>query len=183
VDKVLGFHKKPPIVGRKISSKELYANDSSWTGLWKRIWPAYQVPIALVPWVDGLKRGIPSIETRDFLLGNSTMVSPTRAFLKRAMEVADKLIFDFLVDGELSEGETSITTDHVADHDTQGTQNWKADMSGRLLHWDTGLGWRDGPFPRTSCYDILCGTKQWKGIEHTDPNPEHVSPSYKRVSD
>lgn len=45
-------------------------------------------------------------------------------------------------------------------------------MSGRLLHWDSGLGFRDGPYPRTSCYDILCGTKQWKGIGHHDPNPE-----------
>lgn len=48
-------------------------------------------------------------------------------------------------------------------------------MSGTLLHWDTGLGWRDGPFPRTACYDILCGTKQWKGIEHHDPNPPTVT--------
>lgn len=60
------------------------------------------------------------------------------------------------------------------DHDTQGTQNWKGDMTGTLLHWDTGLGWRDGPYPRTACYDILCGTKQWKGIEHHDPNPPTV---------
>jgi hypothetical protein len=43
VDKVLGFHRKPPIVGRKISSKELYANDASWSGLWKRTVPGYNV--------------------------------------------------------------------------------------------------------------------------------------------
>jgi len=47
-------------------------------------------------------------------------------------------------------------------------------MTGNLLHWDTGLGWRDGPYSRSSCYDILCGTKQWKGVEHHDPNPETV---------
>ena len=63
---------------------------------------------------------------------------------------------------------------HFKDHDTQGVQNWKADMTGNLLHWDTGLGWRDGPYSRSTCYDILCGTKQWKGVEHHDPNPETV---------
>ena len=26
----------------------------------------------------------------------------------------------------------------MIDHDTQGVQNWKADMTGRLVHWDTG---------------------------------------------
>eukprot|EP00012_Vannella_robusta_P000216 CAMPEP_0206183466 /NCGR_PEP_ID=MMETSP0166-20121206/655_1 /ASSEMBLY_ACC=CAM_ASM_000260 /TAXON_ID=95228 /ORGANISM="Vannella robusta, Strain DIVA3 518/3/11/1/6" /LENGTH=369 /DNA_ID=CAMNT_0053598327 /DNA_START=125 /DNA_END=1234 /DNA_ORIENTATION=+ len=155
VDKVLGFHKKPPIVGRVFSSKELYANDPTWTGLIRRLGPSYDIPLALLPWVDGLQRAIPSLEIRDYLIGNSTS-TVSRSFLSKALAAADKLIFDFLVD----------------DHDTQGTQNWKADMSGTLLHWDTGLGWKDGPYAHTSCYDILCGTKAWKGVEHHDPNPE-----------
>jgi len=125
--------------------------------MWRRITPAYDIPIALVPWVDGLKRAIPDLQMRDFLIGNSTKVHPSSSWIRRVIAVADKLIFDFLVD----------------DHDTQGTQNWKADIQGRLLHWDTGLGWRDGPFPRTNCFEVLCGTKQWKGVGHHDPNPEY----------
>ena len=72
------------------------------------------------------------------------------------------------------DSESPIVLIRSTDHDTQGTQNWKADMSGTLLHWDTGLGWKDGPYAHTSCYDILCGTKAWKGVEHHDPNPETV---------
>jgi len=155
VDKILGFYRKPPIVGRYISSKELYANDPTWTGLWKRTIPSYKVPIALLPWIEGLQRGIPSLEVRDYLIGNFT----GKATLKLRIEAGDastKLVFDYLVD----------------DHDTQGIQNWKADITGKLIHWDSGLGWRDGPYPRTACYDVLCGTKQWKGVEHHEPNPE-----------
>ena len=99
VDKILGFHKKPPIVGRKISSKDLYANDPSWNGLIKRLSPAYDIPIALLPWVDGLQRGVPDLDTRDFLIGNYTR-PVTRKFLAQALAASDKLVFDFLVDGK-----------------------------------------------------------------------------------
>ena len=47
-------------------------------------------------------------------------------------------------------------------------------MTGQLLHWDTGLGWQHGPYPVSACYDVLCGTKEWKGVAHTAPNPKNV---------
>eukprot|EP01095_Lingulamoeba_sp_RSL-Kostka_P006344 TRINITY_DN198_c1_g1_i1.p1 TRINITY_DN198_c1_g1~~TRINITY_DN198_c1_g1_i1.p1 ORF type:complete len:409 (-),score=92.62 TRINITY_DN198_c1_g1_i1:7-1233(-) len=154
VDKILGFHKKPPIVGRKISSKILYENDESWSGFFNRLLPGYEVEMALVPWISRLERAIPRISIKNYLVVNKS-VALTSSALFEASEVSDKLVFDYIID----------------DHDTQGIQNWKADGTGQLLHWDSGLGWRDGPFSHSSCKDILCGTKEWKGIGHHDPNP------------
>lgn len=80
----------------------MYANDPSWTGFFKRLFiPSYDIPLALLPWVDGLQRAIPDLNTRDFLLGNSTMRHPTHSFLTKALGAADKLIFDYLLDGKI----------------------------------------------------------------------------------
>ena len=55
--------------------------------------------MALLPWVDGLQRGIPDLDIRDFLIGNYTR-SVSKKFLSQALAAADKLVFDFLVDGK-----------------------------------------------------------------------------------
>lgn len=55
--------------------------------------------MALLPWVDGLQRGIPDLDIRDFLIGNYTR-PVSKKFLSQALAAADKLVFDFLVDGK-----------------------------------------------------------------------------------
>ena len=48
------------------------------------------------------------------------------------------------------------------DHDKEWEFNWKATKENNNLHWDSGLGWRHGPFGLESCLEILCGTTKWR---------------------
>ena len=42
-------------MGRRIPTKVLYKNDESWSGFLHRVLPSFDVPMALLPWVDGLQ--------------------------------------------------------------------------------------------------------------------------------
>lgn len=156
LDRILEFYRKPPIVGKVIDNKILYETDDSWGATFRRNLGRYSAKMALVPWMEDLKRSIPSLDVRDALtIKDNTPLPEDKVDRKYCGDVSDKLVFDFIID----------------DHDTQGIQNWKADIASQLLHWDSGLGWRDGPFSHRRCLDILCGTKEWKGVSHYDPNP------------
>ena len=78
-----------------------------------------------------------------------------------ALDVSDKLVFDYMADGlilfslsqsliderfDCSDHQTIKSSIHCvgfflirSDHDTQGVQNWRSDHALKLLHWDTGF--------------------------------------------
>lgn len=69
--------------------------------------------------------------------------------------MSTKIVFDYLID----------------DHDGAGSQNYKREGQGQLLHWDSGLAFRHGPHGIEGtvkpgkvrrCTDILCGLSVWK---------------------
>jgi hypothetical protein len=49
--------------------------------------------------VEGLQRAIPSVEIRDYLLGNYSGQAPYKMRVQAA-DASDKLVFDYLVDGK-----------------------------------------------------------------------------------
>ena len=54
-----------------------------------------------MPWVEGLQRAIPDLNTRDYLIGNYTGKTSLK-MNTTAANASDKLVFDYLVDGILS---------------------------------------------------------------------------------
>lgn len=55
IDRILHLHRKPPIVGRMISSRILYnVTDDIEAQKWLKL-PEFQVPVALVPWMTDIK--------------------------------------------------------------------------------------------------------------------------------
>eukprot|EP01094_Clydonella_sp_ATCC50884_P016924 TRINITY_DN2863_c0_g1_i3.p1 TRINITY_DN2863_c0_g1~~TRINITY_DN2863_c0_g1_i3.p1 ORF type:complete len:474 (-),score=151.30 TRINITY_DN2863_c0_g1_i3:340-1761(-) len=140
LDRILGFFRKPPIVGRVVDSSLLW---SSWWNAWL---PSYEVPVTLHAWVEGLVTRYPALELYDFLTFEGH-IQENAKILSYAADISDTLVFDFLVD----------------DHDRKAEKNWvEFTKDGRLTHWDSGLAFNHGPVGDGFCLDILCGPNVWR---------------------
>jgi len=153
LDRVLGFNRKPPIVGRYLSSKLLFSyalelpeplslNDRL-TQL-KYYFPEQDIPVSMHAWMEGLITTAPKFDVQDYLaFYDQPKFSKDQK--KHAADVSDTMIFDFLID----------------DHDREKEHNWMSDTYKNLLIWDSGLAFSHGPYGRDSCLDLLCGPSQW----------------------
>lgn len=141
VDRALGWYKKPPMTGRLVSNKILYADVPLLSGGWKRWVPEYQVPVSITLWMESTRNAAPSLHIQSYLTHQYHDVRMKNL----ASMIANKIIFDFLLD----------------DHDSQAGHNYRADVDGMILHWDSGLAWRHGPYAREKCKELLCGAVPW----------------------
>lgn len=133
IDRILKFYKKPPITSRFISYKMLYGS------FLNSLLPDIFIPVTVHAWVDELMNHDPSISLMNYIVSDSLRV-PTSNTKELILQISDTLIFDFLVD----------------DHDRQAEKNWVM-HNNTYITWDNGLAWHHGPFPPSSCLDILCG--------------------------
>jgi len=62
LDRVLGFNRKPPVVGRVITNKELFVFDNDAKTTLHRTLPSYEIYASFHAWVHNLQMGIPTVE-------------------------------------------------------------------------------------------------------------------------
>merc|ERR1712137_1224093 len=151
VDRALGWMRKPPTSGRRISSHLLYAHDESWWGFFQRALPDYEVEVALIAWFGGIQVRPPPDEYLELLLHRTErpLTEEERETLK---QITDVMIFDFLVD----------------DHDRIEGHNWLKDSTGHYIFWDSGLAFRHGAWgKRERDRDIFCGRREWVALTRT----------------
>eukprot|EP00012_Vannella_robusta_P011226 CAMPEP_0206200480 /NCGR_PEP_ID=MMETSP0166-20121206/10907_1 /ASSEMBLY_ACC=CAM_ASM_000260 /TAXON_ID=95228 /ORGANISM="Vannella robusta, Strain DIVA3 518/3/11/1/6" /LENGTH=203 /DNA_ID=CAMNT_0053618831 /DNA_START=44 /DNA_END=655 /DNA_ORIENTATION=+ len=67
IDRVLGWYRKPSVVGRYIDSKLLYYHDYSFWGRIQYALPSHNVPVAMHAWVTGLATRAPSSSIGNYL--------------------------------------------------------------------------------------------------------------------
>ena len=89
---MLGFYRKPPIVGRAISSKLLATPGSMLDWL-----PERTIYVSLSGWLEGVGASPPTFAMQDYLIHKTNSI-PAQYAAKVGM-VSDTLVFDFLVDG------------------------------------------------------------------------------------
>jgi len=152
LDRVLGLYRKPPIVGRTLTNKELFTYDTKLSTLFQASLPTYDIHCAVHAWVTGLQNQPPTAVYMRYLTHQRELNTKSWPTVKRALTISDAMVFDVLVD----------------DHDRKWDFNWKATEEGVNLHWDSGLGWRHGPMGKDSCLDILCGTTKWIEAEEKE---------------
>eukprot|EP01094_Clydonella_sp_ATCC50884_P023188 TRINITY_DN5498_c0_g1_i2.p1 TRINITY_DN5498_c0_g1~~TRINITY_DN5498_c0_g1_i2.p1 ORF type:complete len:473 (+),score=69.22 TRINITY_DN5498_c0_g1_i2:218-1636(+) len=153
VDRLMGFNRKPPTVGRRIPRALLHeAVDRNGYEMSLQTWlvrmfaPEY-VDVALQSWVSHLHTTPPDDNVFKFLATPSFQHMIKGSLDKFfAGDVSDVILFDYLLD----------------DHDRHRSHNWISDGSGRLLNWDNGLAFNHGPIGKQRCLDLFCGTDTWK---------------------
>jgi len=154
VDRALNWYKKPPMTGRLISNKVLYADVPLLSGGWKRWVPEYQVPVSITLWMEDTSNATPSLQIQSYLTHKYHDIRMKNL----AIMISKKIIFDFLLD----------------DHDSQAGHNYRADAEGTILHWDSGLAWRHGPYAREKCTELLCGAVPW--VEFAERKGQQCQP-------
>jgi len=143
VDRALGWWRKPPTTGRKISNKLMYAMDPTWFGFFQRLLPEYEIEVSLIAWFDGIRVKPPEDRYLEIMLHNE---EASGGDLRIVEQIARVMIFDFLVD----------------DHDRIEAHNWLKDTKGEYIFWDNGLAWRHGTSgKRERDRDIFCGRREW----------------------
>mmetsp|Transcript_12276 Transcript_12276/g.49265 ORF Transcript_12276/g.49265 Transcript_12276/m.49265 type:complete len:453 (+) Transcript_12276:172-1530(+) len=168
VDRIMGFYRKPPFVGRVLTNKELYGGITVFTGgnplNWWKLFAAKRmswgeethVYVSLSPWMTGVKEWPPALTVKDFLVADMPMADAMAAVEADARRmhmirtVSDTLVFDFLVD----------------EHDRKAEKNWVVSKNGTYLNWDNGLAFDHGPILDEGCLRILCGHNSWRDVDY-----------------
>ena len=77
---------------------KLYALDDSWWGLFQRCLPEYEIEVSLIAWFDGIKVKAPDDRLLEIMLHNEPH---TPLDIRVVTEIANVMMFDFLVDGKI----------------------------------------------------------------------------------
>eukprot|EP01094_Clydonella_sp_ATCC50884_P015458 TRINITY_DN26059_c0_g1_i1.p1 TRINITY_DN26059_c0_g1~~TRINITY_DN26059_c0_g1_i1.p1 ORF type:complete len:455 (-),score=97.22 TRINITY_DN26059_c0_g1_i1:119-1483(-) len=147
-DRVLCLHRKPPIAGRLIPNEVFYRFNASEQESERRNMPPYNIPVGIIPWVDGLHHTTVTKQVYgEALLMEAPMPSREDKY-DLTLDISDTLVFDFLID----------------DHDRFKSQNWEHGAMLPLLIWDSGLGWVHGPrgYSEEKEAALLCGPSLWR---------------------
>ena len=164
VDRVLGYYRKPPFIGKVFNSKDLYEN---WVHInqfrmkdifrslaykFDALYSQHNIYVAQSPWMDGIiNKPLPS-SIKDALNFETPLsikdLQKDSLFYYELVSVSDTLVFDYLVD----------------EHDRKEEKNWVVSLNNpnpkyqsTYLIWDNGLSFDHGPKGKISCMDILCG--------------------------
>eukprot|EP01095_Lingulamoeba_sp_RSL-Kostka_P011250 TRINITY_DN4225_c0_g2_i1.p1 TRINITY_DN4225_c0_g2~~TRINITY_DN4225_c0_g2_i1.p1 ORF type:complete len:405 (-),score=75.42 TRINITY_DN4225_c0_g2_i1:137-1351(-) len=163
IDRIFNFYRKPPIVSRIISNKELFIYDSTLVTKFKRWLHENEIYVTMHAWVPEIYN-TPPPKAKMKLLSHQSPINTkdlNHHYLEDLLLISDSLVFDLLVD----------------DHDRKWDFNWKSASNGHLLIWDSGLAFRHGPIGESDCLDILCGSTYWiqKNTENNDTYCQRIS--------
>jgi hypothetical protein len=178
LDRLLGLYRKPPAVGRRLSNKELYSgavfftldlpNTLNWLLWWL---PAYDIDCVLLPWLQNFAQGTATwarLQSKPVIrfLSQPTPHTPLMAdaslpALRGVMipaeayfvlDVADTLVFDFLLEDHDRQAEKNWVTMNLGSPTDPSCPrlagSWQGSCLVTILLWDSGLAFRHGPLGR-----------------------------------